>query len=118
MIQTKILSLLSPNGLHQLYEGCELAIVLVQDMKEISDRFVRIRVRDALYTDGCLCDTNMENVKVGDVRWLFQATCINVPGLCKTVKPGKSVLVARSEELDMSRLVEAIELPTQATQCL
>ena len=89
-------------------------------MKEISDRFVRISVGDALYTDGCLGDTkaNMENVKVGDVRWLFQATCINVPGWRKTVKPGKSELVARSEELDMSGLVEAMELPNQSTQYL
>ena len=92
MSKTKILSLLSPNGLHQLYDGCESAIVLIQDMKEISDRFVRIRVRDALYTDACLCDIKayMENVRVGDVSWLSQATCINVPGWRKTVKPGKA----------------------------
>ena len=58
----------------------------------------------------------MEDVKVGDVRWLFQATCINVPGWRKTVKPGKTELVARIEELDMSGLPEAMELPDQATQ--
>ena len=94
--------------------------MLVLDKKAISERFVKIRVRDALYADGCLCDTktNLEGVEVGDVRWLFQAICINVPGWRKTVKPGRSELVVTVKDLGMSGLPEAIELPDQATQCL
>ena len=70
--------------------------------------------------DGCFCDTktNLEGLEFGDLRWFYQSICINVPGWRKTIKPGRSELVARVKDLDMSGLAEAIELPDQATQCL
>ena len=81
MPQTKILSLLSPHGLHQLYEGEEAGIVLVLVKRAISETFVRLHVRDALYQDGCFCDTksNLEGVETGEVRWFYKSICVNIP---------------------------------------
>ena len=78
---------------------------------------MRLHVRDALYQDGGFCDikSNLEGVETGDVRWFYKSICINTPECRRTIKPGKSELVGRMEDLDMDGLGVAIELPDHAT---
>ena len=100
MAKTKIVSLLSFNELHQLYNGSESTIIQVQALKQISERFVRVRMMDAIYADAHICDTKEDimDVQSGDVSWFSRATCITVPGWRKTVKLGKTELVAWLED--------------------
>ena len=54
--QTKITDLLNPLCLQQLYEGEESRILLIFGKKQISDRYIRLRVRDARHQDNAVCD--------------------------------------------------------------
>ena len=64
MDKTKILDLLSPQCLHQLYEGEEGGILLILDKRQITENYLRLRVRDAGYQDAGFCDIkdNLEEV--------------------------------------------------------
>ena len=75
------------------------------------------RVRDAEYQDAGVCDIkdNLDEVQVGEVRWFFKCICVNTPGWRKALKPGKSVLVGKVEELNMEGLNEAVDLPDHLT---
>ena len=79
---TKILDLLSPQCLHQLYEGEEGGIVLILEKRQISENYIRLPVRDAQYQDTGFCDIkdNLEEVQVGEVRWFFKSICVNTHG--------------------------------------
>ena len=113
MKQTKILDLLSPQCLHQLYDGEEGGILLILDKRQISENYIRLRVREAEYQDAGFCDIkdNLEEIQVGEVRWFFKSICVNTPGWRKAIKPGKSVLVGKGEEFNMEGLREAVDLP-------
>ena len=61
----------------------------------------------------------MIDLRPGDVMWAGKGVCILVPGLeRKSVKLGRTLLVARSEDLDTEEVAEPIELPTEVTKCL
>ena len=117
MEKTKILNLLSIQSLHQLYEGEEGGILLILDKRQISENYIRLRVRDAEYQDAGVCDIkdNLDEVQVGEVRWFFKSIFVNTPGWRKALKPGKSVLVGKVEELNMEGLREAVDLPDHVT---
>ena len=67
---------------------------------------------DTEYQDAGVCDIkdNLDEVQVGEVRWFFKYICMNTPGWRKALKPGKSVLVGKVEELN-----EAADLPDHVT---
>ena len=58
--QTKIKDLLNPLCLQQMYEGEESGILLILGKKVISDRYIRLRARDARYEDNVICDVKLE----------------------------------------------------------
>ena len=79
--QTKITDLLNPLCLQQLYEGEESGILLILGKKQISDRYIRLRVRDARHQDNEVCDIKevLDEVQKGDIRWFIKCVCINTP---------------------------------------
>ena len=85
--------------------------------RQISENYIRLRVRAAQYQDAGFCDIkdNLEEVEVCEVRCFFKSICVNTPGWRKAIKPGKSVLVGKVEELNMEGLREAMDLPDHVT---
>ena len=89
--QTKITDLLNPLCLQQLYESEESGILLILGKKQISDRYIRLRVQDARHQDNAVCDVKevLEEVQIGDIRWFTKCVCINTPNWRQALKPGR-----------------------------
>ena len=53
-----------------MYEGDEEGILLILEKRIITNNLVRLRVRDAVYEDSCVCDSQEQlgEVEVGDLR--------------------------------------------------
>ena len=65
MEKTKIVDLLTPLCLQQLYEGEQSGILLILGKKQISDKYIRFRVRDTRHQDNAQCDVG----EVGGIKW-------------------------------------------------
>ena len=118
MEQTRITDLLTPLCLQQLYEGEQSGILLILGKKQISDKYIRLRVRDARHQDNAVCDTKkvLDEVQIGDIRWFTRCVCINTPNWRRALKPGRGLLVGRVEELNMDNLIDpATPLPDHTT---
>ena len=68
MAKTKVTDLLNSQCLQQLYEGEHCGILMILGKKQISERYIRLKVRDAKYQDSGVCDTkeNLDEVQIGD----------------------------------------------------
>ena len=106
--QTKITDLLNPLCLQQLYEGEESLILLILGKKQISDRYIRLRVRDARHQDNAVCDVKevLEEVPIGDIRWFTKCVCINTPYWRLALKPRQGILVGKIEEMNTENFIE------------
>ena len=93
--QTKITDLLNSLCLHQMYEGEESGILMILGKKVISDRYIRLRARDASYLDNVICDVKelFEEIQIGDLCWFTKSVCINTPNWRRSLKPGRGILV-------------------------
>ena len=91
---------------------------MILGKKQISDKYIRLRVRDAKYQDSGVCDTKeiLDDVQVGDIRWFSECVCINTPNWRRALKPGKGLLVGKVDELNMENLGEATDLTDHITQ--
>ena len=101
-----------------MYEGEQSGILLFLGKKQISDKYIRLRVRDARYQDNAVCNTKeiLDEVQIGDIRWFTRCFCINTPNWRRALKPGRGLLVGRVEELNMDNLIEpATPLPDHTT---
>ena len=67
MEKTKIVDLLTHLCLQQLYEGEQSGILLILGKKQISDKYIRLRVQDARHQDNAVCDVKevLDEVQVG-----------------------------------------------------
>ena len=101
--QTKITDLLNP-CLQQMYEGEESGILLILGKKQISDRYIRLRVRDVRQSSDV--KEVLEEVQIGDIRWFTKCVCINTPNWRRALKPGRGILVGRIEEMNTENLIE------------
>ena len=104
--RNKILDFLSPHTLEQLYEGHSEGILLVLDKKVISGGLIRLKVRDAVHVDGAVAGSpeQLGEVKVGDIRYFSSSICLNNTNWRRSLVPGRGMLVARIEEVDMTGL--------------
>ena len=102
----KILDFLSPNTLEQLYEGHPEGTLLVLDKRVISGGLIRLKVRDAVHMDGAVAGSpeQLGEVKVGDIRYFSSSICLNNINWRRSLVPGRGILVARIEEVDMTGL--------------
>ena len=118
MEKTKIVDLLTPLCLQQLYEGEQSGILLILGKKQISDKYIRLRMRDARHQDNAVCDVKkvLDEVQVGDIRWFTRCECINTPSWHRALKPGRGLLVGRIEEMNLDNLIEPpVPLPDHTT---
>ena len=113
----KILDFLSPHTLEEMYEGSEEGILLILGKKIITNNLVRLWVRDAVHEDNCVADSQEQlgEVEVGDLRFFVKSTCLNTPQWRRSLVPGRGMLVARIEDLDMKDLAESRALPDHKT---
>ena len=102
----KILNLLSSNTLEKLYDGHSEGILLVLDKRVISGGLIRLKVRDAFHMDGAVAGSpeQLGEVKVGDIRFFSSSICLNNTNWRRSLVPGRGMLVARIEEVDMTGL--------------
>ena len=102
----KILSLLSSNTLEKLYDGHSEGILLVLDKRVISGGLIRLKVRDAFHMDGAVAGSpeQLGEVKVGDIRLFSSSIFLNNTNWRRSLVPGRGMLVARIEEVDMTGL--------------
>ena len=102
----KILNLLSSNTLINLYDGHSEGILLVLDKRVISGGLIRLKVRDAVHMDGAVAGSpeQLGEVKVGDIRYFSSSICLNNTNWRRSLVPGRGMLVARIEEVDMTGL--------------
>ena len=102
----KILKLLSSNTLINLYDGHSEGILLVLDKRVISGGLIRLKVRDAVHMDGAVARSpeQLGEVKVGDIRYFSSSICLNNTNWRRSLVPGRGMLVARIEEVDMTGL--------------
>ena len=102
----KILNLLSSNTLEKLYDGHSEGILLVLDKRVISGGLIRLKVRDAVHMDGAVAGSpeQLGEVKVGDIRYFSSSICLNNTNWRRSLVPGRGMLVARIEEVDMTGL--------------
>ena len=100
----KILNLLSSNTLGKLYDGHSEGILLVLDKRVISGGLIRLKVRDAVHMDGAVAGSpeQLGEVKVGDIRYFSSSICLNNTNWRRSLVPGRGMLVARIEEVDMT----------------
>ena len=63
----------------------------------ISDRYIRLRVRDARHQDNAVCDIKevLDEVQIGDIRWFTKCVYINTPNWRWALKPGRGILVGK-----------------------
>ena len=113
----KIIDFLSPHTLEEMYEGSEEGILLILGKKIITNNLVRLWVRDAVHEDNCVADSQEQlgEVEVGDLRFFVKSTCLNTPQWRRSLVPGRGMLVARIEDLDMKDLAESRALPDHKT---
>ena len=99
MDKNKIVDLLTSLCLQQLYEGEQSGILLILGKKQISEKYIRLSVRDAKYQDNAVCDTKeiLDEVQIGDIRWFTRCVCTNTPNWRRALKPGRGLLVGRVE---------------------
>ena len=102
----KILNLLSSNTLEKLYDGHSEGILLVLDKRVISGGLIRLKVRDAVHMDGAVAGSpeQLGEVEVGDNRFFSNSICLNTTYWRRSLVPGRGMLVARIEEVDMTGL--------------
>ena len=102
----KILNFLSSNTLEKLYDGHPEGILLVLDKRVISGGLIRLKVRDAVHMDGAVAGSpeQLGEVKVGDIRYFSSSICLNNINWRRSLVPGRGMLVARIEEVDMTGL--------------
>ena len=102
----KILNFLSSNTLEKLYDGHPEGILLVLDKRVISGGLIRLKVRDAVHMDGAVAGSpeQLGEVKVGDIRFFPNSICLNNTNWRRSLVPGRGMLVARIEEVDMTGL--------------
>ena len=102
----KILNLLLSNTLINLYDGHSEGILLVLDKRVISGGLIRLKVRDAVHMDGAVAGSpeQLGEVKVGDIRFFSNSICLNNTNWRRSLVPGRGMLVARIEEVDMTGL--------------
>ena len=102
----KILNFLSSNTLEKLYDGHPEGILLVLDKRVISGGLIRLKVRDAVHMDGAVAGSpeQLGEVKVGDIRYFSSSICLNNTNWRRSLVPGRGMLVARIEEVDMTGL--------------
>ena len=94
--------------LQQLYEGEQSGIILILKLKQISDKYIRLKVRDAKHQDHTVCYTKevLKEVQAEDIRWFTGCVCVNTPYWRRTLKPGRDLLVGRVDEMNMDGLIE------------
>ena len=114
----KILNLLSSNTLINLYDGHSEGILLVLDKRVISGGLIRLKVRDAVHMDGAVAGSpeQLGEVKVGDIRYFSSSICLNNINWRQSLVPGRGMLVARIEEVDMTGLSVAQLLGDHVTR--
>ena len=114
----KILNLLSSNTLINLYDGHSEGILLVLDKRVISGGLIRLKVRDAVHMDGAVAGSpeQLGEVKVGDIRYFSSSICLNNTNWRRSLVPGRGMLVARIEEVDMTGLSVAQLLGDHVTR--
>ena len=114
----KILNLLSSNTLEKLYDGHSEGILLVLDKRVISGGLIRLKVRDAVHMDGAVAGSpeQLGEVKVGDIRYFSSSICLNNINWRQSLVPGRGMLVARIEEVDMTGLSVAQLLGDHVTR--
>ena len=102
----KILNLLSSNTLINLYDGHSEGILIVLDKRVISGGLIRLKVRDAVHMDGAVAGSpeQLGEVEVGDIRFFSNSICLNNTYWRRSLVPGRGMLVARIEEVDMTGL--------------
>ena len=101
-----------------MYESEESGILLILGKKQISDRYIRLGVRDARHQDNAVCDVKevLDEVQIRDIRWFTKCVCINTPNWRRALKPGRGMLVGSIEEMNTENLIEPpIPLPDQVT---
>ena len=115
--RNKILDFLSPHTLEELYEGHSEGILLVLGKKIISGGLVRLRVRDAAHEDNAVAGSpeQLGEIEVGDIRFFSNSICLNTPYWRRSLVPGRGMLEARIEEIDMTGLPAARMLPDHKT---
>ena len=115
--RNKILDFLSPHTLEELYEGHSEGILLVLDKKIISGGLIRLKVRDAAHEDNAVAGSpeQLGEIEVGDIRFFSNSICLNTPYWRRSLVPGRGMLVARIEEMDMTGLPAARMLPDHKT---
>ena len=113
----KILNLLSPNTLEKFYDGHPEGILLVLDKRVISGGLIRLKVRDAVHMDGAVAGSpeQLGEVEVGDIRFFSNSICLNNTYWRQSLVPGRGMLVARIEEVDMTGLPVARVLDDHKT---
>ena len=113
----KILNLLSSNTLINLYDGHSEGILLVLDKRVISGGLIRLKVRDAVHMDGAVAGSpeQLGEVKVGDIRYFSSSIRLNNTNWIRSLVPGRGMLVARIEEVDMTGLPVAQVLDDHKT---
>ena len=114
----KIFNLLSSNTLINLYDGHSEGILLVLDKRVISGGLIRLKVRDAVHMDGAVAGSpeQLGEVKVGDIRYFSSSICLNNTNWRRSLVPGRGMLVARIEEVDMTGLSVAQLLGDHVTR--
>ena len=115
--RNKILDFLSPHTLEELYEGHSEGILLVLGKKIISGGLIRLRVRDAAHEDNAVAGSpeQLGEIEVGDIRFFSNSICLNTPYWRRSLVPGRGMLEARIEEIDMTGLPAARMLPDHKT---
>ena len=91
---------------------------MILGKKQISDRYICLRVQDARHQDIAVCDVKevLEEVQIGDICWFRKCVCINTPNLHRALKPGRGLLVGRIEEMNTENLIESpTPLPDHVT---
>ena len=116
MAKTKVTDLLNSQCLQQLYEGEQCGILMILGKKQISDKYIRLRVRDTkCQGSGCVTLRKFWMMyKLGTLGGLV-SVCINTPNWRRALKPGKGLLVGKVDELNMENLGEATDLPDHIT---
>ena len=76
-----------------------------------------MKVRDAAHEDNAVAGSpeQLGEIEVGDIRFFSNSICLNTPYWRRSLVPGRGMLVARIEEMDMTGLPAARMLPDHKT---
>ena len=108
-----ISTILPSNALQELYAGNKKVQIL--SFRRAGPKIFRLKVRDLNHWDNFVCqeEQHMSGLIPGDVVETEKAVCIKIPQLERTsTLLGRTTLIARAKDLDLTSLPEASPLPT------